>query len=442
MAKTRPILTPPVQVSHLYYRLTRPSVWSGITRYFRIRGLDGFDALPKPGTPAIFISNHQNGMMDPMPTCAFIPQQIHYLTRADVFWNPVFRHVLYGYNQQPIYRQRDKLADLRHRNDIIFDVCVERLKAGAAMALFPEGNHNPFPSIRPMKGGLAEMLARAARKHESLRDIQVIPIGLDYEHYADWRRQLRVRAGKPIPYADCLNEDGTMDKVTFHDRVTKALKQVAVDIQPAEAQQVFHDGIRAKRTTELDAQDWEAIPVLLEAWRQRWSEDPAWAARVSEAHRTWNDAHQASLAPGRPEAWGQGPEDVRVCRAWVRLLDPFARLAQLPTWPIAALIRQRVKKKVRKLEFVSTMRMGFAMVLFPTVWLIESAVAGALAPEGWGVVAAAGMWVWGNVGSRLFGRFNDAMHTLRDAEDGRAFWHDPQHSDVREAWKNYLEALK
>ena len=97
MAKTRPILTPPVQVSHLYYRLTRVLVWSGITRYFRIRGLDGFDSLPKPGTSAIFISNHQNGMMDPMPICAFIPQQMHYLTRADVFWNPVFRHFSVSY---------------------------------------------------------------------------------------------------------------------------------------------------------------------------------------------------------------------------------------------------------------------------------------------------------------------------------------------------------
>ena len=105
----------------------------------------------------------------------------------------------------------------------------------------------------------------------------------------------------------------------------------------------------------------------------------------------------------------------------MRLLDPFARLAQFPTWPIAALVRQGVKKKVRKLEFISTMRMGFAMVLFPIVWLTESAVAGALAPEGWGVAAATGMWVWGNVGSRLFGRFNDAMHTLRDAEDGHGF---------------------
>ena len=442
MAKTRPILTPPVQVSHIYYRLTRVLVWSGITRYFRIRGLDGFDTLPKPGTPAIFISNHQNGMMDPMPICSFIPQQMHYLTRADVFWNPVFRHLLFGWNQMPVYRQRDRLADLRHRNDIIFDTCVDRMEAGAAMALFPEGNHNPFPSLRPLKGGLAEMLARGARKYDSLRDIQLIPIGLDYEHYADWRRQLHVRAGAPIPYADCLNEDGTMDKVAFHARVETAFKKVMVDIQPVEAQQILHDGVRAKRTTELDPNAWKAIPAQLEAWRKRWSDDPAWAARVAEAHRAWQDAQQAHPVPGRPEAWGQGPEDVRLRRAWVRLLDPFARLAQLPTWPIAALIRQRVKKKVRKLEFVSTMRMGFAMVLFPLVWLIESTVAGALAPEGWGVVAAAGMWVWGNVGSRLFGRHKDAMHTLQDAEDGQAFWHDPKHSELRDAWKNYLDALK
>ena len=102
--KTRPILHPPIQVSHLYYRLTRVLVWGGITRYYKISGLDGFDQLPKPGTPAIFIGNHQNGMMDPMPFCGFVPQQIHWLTRADVFWNPVARHILYGYNQLPVYR--------------------------------------------------------------------------------------------------------------------------------------------------------------------------------------------------------------------------------------------------------------------------------------------------------------------------------------------------
>ena len=129
------------------------------------------------------------------------------------------RHILYGYNQLPVYRQRDRVDQLRERNDIIFDVCVDRLHAGAAMGIFPEGNHNPFPSLRALKGGLAEMLARSVRKHPSLKDIQVVPIGLDYENYAQWRRRLRVRAGKPIPFADLLQEDGSMNKSAFNARV-------------------------------------------------------------------------------------------------------------------------------------------------------------------------------------------------------------------------------
>ena len=92
--KQRPILKPPIQVSHGYYRLSRVLVWAGISRYYNITGLDAFDRLPTAGTPTIFIGNHQNGLMDPMPICAFVPQQVHWLTRADVFWNRVARHII------------------------------------------------------------------------------------------------------------------------------------------------------------------------------------------------------------------------------------------------------------------------------------------------------------------------------------------------------------
>ena len=69
------------------------------------------------------------------------------------------------------------------------------------MGIFPEGNHNRFTSR--IEGGLAEMLARAARRHPELKSIQVVPIGLDYEHYLDWRRRFRVRAGHPFPLRIC-----------------------------------------------------------------------------------------------------------------------------------------------------------------------------------------------------------------------------------------------
>ena len=267
--RSRPILHPPIQVSHLYYRLTRILVWGGITRYFSISGVDDFEGLPAPGTPAIFIGNHQNGLMDPMPFSGFVPQQIHWLTRADVFWNPVARHILWGYNQMPVYRQRDRVDQLRERNDVIFDACVDRMHAGAAMGIFPEGNHNPFPSLRALKGGLAEMLARAARRHPELKSIQLVPIGLDYEHYLDWRRRFRVRAGQAIPFADLLNEDGTIDKPALNARVREAFRRIMVDLQPEDAQPHLHPALRAHRTTEMSQEVWKPFTAKLAAWVKR-----------------------------------------------------------------------------------------------------------------------------------------------------------------------------
>ena len=249
MAKTRPILTPPVQVSHVYYRLTRVLVWSGITRYFRIRGLDGFDTLPKPGTPAIFISNHQNGMMDPMPICAFIPQQMHYLTGPTCF-GTLFSGTscLVGTKCQCTASVTGSRICATATTSSL--TCADRMEAGAAMALFPEGNHNPFPfpsSPERWVGGNAGPWGTQARQPSRH------PVD---PHWLGLRALRRLAAScacaqEPIPYADCLNEDGTMDKVTFHNRVTTALKQVAVDIQPADAHQVFHDGIRANEPPSL-----------------------------------------------------------------------------------------------------------------------------------------------------------------------------------------------
>ena len=191
--KKRPLLTPPVQRVHLAYFLARLFVEQGTKRFHRTDVLTGLENFPDKKTPMVMVGNHQNGMMDPMPFCGFVPQQIHWLTRADVFWNPVARHILFGYNQMPVYRQRDRVDSLRERNDIIFDVCVDRMHAGAAMGIFPEGNHNPFPSLRPLKGGLAEMLSRSAQRHSELTNIEVVPVGLDYEHFVEWRRRFRWR---------------------------------------------------------------------------------------------------------------------------------------------------------------------------------------------------------------------------------------------------------
>jgi len=440
--KQRPILHPPVQVSHPYYRLTRVLVWAGISRYYTISGLDDFDRLPSQGTPTIFIGNHQNGMMDPMPICGFIPQQVHWLTRADVFWNWITRHILYGYNQLPVYRQRDRVDQLRERNDIIFDVCVDRLHAGAAMGIFPEGNHNPYPSLRALKGGLSEMLARSVRKHPSLKDIQVVPLGLDYENYVEWRRRLRVRAGVPIAFADLLQEDGTMNKVAFNARVKRAFQNVMVDIQPEEAQPALHPAVRALRTTEMTTEQWREFTGTLRTWAQRWEDDPDWAKAVKTAFDDWDNAWNTLGRQGRPEAWGTAPSQIRTQRPWVQWVRPLFMFANLPSWPATTFITSHVNRSVKKLEFVATMRFGYGILLIPLTWLIWSGLAAMAAPEGWGWLAAAAMWVWGQGGSQLHTWAQTKLHDLHDRRDGEAFWNGKKFATVKKAWQHYLDVLQ
>ena len=439
--KQRTVLHPPVQVSHPYYRLTRVLVWAGISRYYTISGLDDFDRVPSKGTPAIFIGNHQNGMMDPMPICGFIPQQVHWLTRADVFWNGVARHILYGYNQLPVYRQRDRVDQLRERNDIIFDVCVDRLHAGAAMGIFPEGNHNPYPSLRTLKGGLAEMLTRSVRKHDSLKDIQVVPIGLDYEDYVGWRRRLRVRAGEPVPFADLIQKDGSMDKVGFNARVKSAFQKVMVDIQPEDAQQVLYPAVRALRTTEMTAEQWRSFTGTLRTWEQRWQNDSDWTNKVKAAFDHWQSAWEKMERQGRPEAWGIDPSHIRAQGSWVQWMRPLFMLANLPSWPTAMLISVHVQRSVKKPEFVATMRFGYGILLMPLTWLIWSGLAALAAPEGWGWLAASAMWVWGQGGSRMHAWAQSKLHNLQDRRDGEDFWKDQHGIHVRKAWQQYLDVL-
>ena len=76
------------------------------------------------------------------------------------------------------------MDSLRERNDIIFDVCVDRMHAGAAMGIFPKAT-TIVPSLRPSKAD-----GRNARPvgptHSELTNIEVVPVGLDYEHFVEW----------------------------------------------------------------------------------------------------------------------------------------------------------------------------------------------------------------------------------------------------------------
>ena len=136
-----------------------------------------------------------------------------------------------------------------------------------------------------------------------------------------------MRIGQPVPFADLLLEDGTIDKPALNERVSKAMREVMVDLQPAEAQPFLHHALRALRTTERSTSSWAEVPTLLQAWAHQWANEPQWAEGIKKAHGDWMDAWCAMGNPSRPEAWGWRKEDARSSRNWL------ARSPQLASFP-------------------------------------------------------------------------------------------------------------
>lgn len=285
------------------------------------------------------------------------------------------------------------------------------------------------------------MLARSAAKHTELKDIQVVPVGVEYEDYVQFRRQLRVRTGQAVPFADLLSDDGTLDKRAFNERLRKALGALVMDIQPEEAQPYFHPAARAMRPTEQCLDSWKSMPELLAKWAEKWN-DEAWKTQVKARFEAFDAAWKQTGHVGRPEAWGRSMEDVRRARPWIPLLSLLSWVGNFPSLPGELLIKRIVRKTVKKPEFISTMSLGYGIVLLPLTWFLWSILAATFAPTGLGWVAAAATWCWSQAGSRFHAWHASEMHDWRDQRDGHSFWNDDANRTLRERWTAYLQAFE
>ena len=180
--RDRSFVEPPIQRRHVGYGAAVHLVQSGVNRFHRIERVEGLENLPGPNEPMIIVGNHQNGLMDAIVQSAMLsPNQIHFLTRADVFYQKAVRSLLFAFNQMPIFRQRDKLADARERNQRIFEICAERLNIGATIGLFPEGNHRAVKTLRPLRRGVVDMINSALKLNPEMKRLKLVPVGIDYE---------------------------------------------------------------------------------------------------------------------------------------------------------------------------------------------------------------------------------------------------------------------
>lgn len=235
--------------------LWRKSFYWFITKvYFHRITLIHGERLPKAG-PVLYLGLHRNGAVD-----GFVYDRA---LRAPVFMISTqlrknwFARVFFD----GIAVTRAKDEGDRSLNDAALGRCLNHLRAGGELFVFPEGTSSLGPRHLPFKSGAIWLLLDYLERGGP--PLQVIPLGVHYECPWAFRSKVEVVVGDPIS-TELPIEAGRLEKLkALKHRVQAALEQVGVNVPSDNYQEMIN--------ASLTSEPWELRDPISNCSR-RWNE--------------------------------------------------------------------------------------------------------------------------------------------------------------------------
>ena len=185
--------------------------------YFRWRVFNP-ERVPMTG-PVVFACNHASHL-DPPLVGSGVRRPINYLSRDTLFRFPVMGWLLRKWNCVPVNRDGAGAAGLK--------AILDRLLAGGAIILFPEGTRTRDGRLQPARSGIGLTVIKSAAV--------VIPVRVFGTYEAFNRhmkfprpRRIMVKYGRPLNFDALRAEAATCSKA----RLKEIYQQVADEIMAA-----------------------------------------------------------------------------------------------------------------------------------------------------------------------------------------------------------------
>lgn len=106
----------------------------------------------------------------------------------------------------PVYRFRDGFSTLR-KNDSMIETCSNLLAKGESILIFGEGNHSYQWYLRSLQKGFARIALAAEESNNWSLDVQIVPVGIQYESHMHFRSRVLVSFGKPTPAREIMSRE-------------------------------------------------------------------------------------------------------------------------------------------------------------------------------------------------------------------------------------------
>lgn len=208
--------------------------------YFFYKKVTYIDAhnIPKD-KPVLIAPNHQNALMDALAVIYGQDSQPIFLARSDIFQNPFVAKLLYAIKILPVFRIRDGKEKMK-LNELIYNKTIEVLEHNMRVAIFPEAQHIDKKHLRPLKKGIQRIAFKLEEKHDFKAGVHIVPVGIYYSNYWNFRSKLIVKYGKPFSLEDYFEDykaDPQKTITQFSNVLHEKISEQIIHISDLE----FHD---------------------------------------------------------------------------------------------------------------------------------------------------------------------------------------------------------
>lgn len=176
----------------------------------------------------LFLSNHQNALLDPLLITIKSTRKNYFLTRAAVFKNPTVAKILNSLQMLPVYRMVDGVNTIK-KNRKIFTFCTKLLNQKKSIILFPEGSHSLNRKVRPLKKGAARIIEETLQNYPNT-EIIIIPIGVNYQNPKAYGDSMSIHFGNHISPNEFWN-GSQLNMVELNNSISRELKLLTTHIE-------------------------------------------------------------------------------------------------------------------------------------------------------------------------------------------------------------------
>jgi 1-acyl-sn-glycerol-3-phosphate acyltransferase len=354
--------------------------------YRRVYYINGKN-IPKKGTAVIFVSNHSNGLMDPILVSATQPRPVYFWVAAGEIPGNIVGKIMSVLHSIPIYRAKEG-RDNMHKNQETFRITKDYLYTGwSSMWIAPEGRCNVQKRLEPIKKGTARLAFDMMEEKNWTLDLQILPTGVNYTDHLKFRSEVYIQLGMPL-------------KVIHYQQQYLENKEIAI----AQLTQDLELGIR-EQMVYIEEQDVELTERLLPLLRNNhrralwplYSPDPhlcrgeqqlaRLVAGLDEVERATLETqlreYEAALMQTRSSDFAVAQKNKRSLLL-VLLGFPFWLLGTLSGW-IPHQVARKIRNKVVPFPAFST---SFAFVIAFFVWIVWLLIIMSIGAffVGWGVL--------------------------------------------------------